>query len=181
MLVAGSGTAAAQQAHALKLNVFSPVIRTGSFFYEHKTGAHRSAQLGAAYTNIKYGYTRRRGVTLTPEYRFYLTGDALDGFYLGPFVRFRGFKMSTEVTRFDDAGNPYQLARTGNSYTLGGGVVAGRQWLLGDHITLDVYGGPSFSGSRFRFHQDAERLDFDNTGMFDGFGIRTGFTFGLAF
>lgn len=192
ILLAGSaGAALGQAAHGIKLNPFSAGIRTASLFYEHRLGERRSAQLGVALTSMRPDDTHLDGLTLVPEYRFYLSGQALDGFYLAPFARFRTFRMSAPTIKFDDNGRAYTEDRVGRTRTIGGGVVAGWQWLLGRHITLDVYAGPSYNASTFSANDGTPATEYDdysriyNIGlrfsrMFDGAGLRSGFTVGFA-
>lgn len=191
-LLAGStGAALGQAAHAVKLNPFSAGLSTGALFYEHRLAERRSAQLGLALTYMHPDNTRLSGLTIVPEYRFYLAGQALDGFYLGPFARFRAFRMSTPVVEFDDNGRIYTEQRVGHTYTVGGGVVAGWQWLLGRHVTLDLYGGPSYNLSAFSATDGSSASSYDDDShiygvglrfsrMFDGLGLRSGFTVGFA-
>ncbi|RTQ49288.1 DUF3575 domain-containing protein [Hymenobacter gummosus] len=193
MLLAGSATTAlAQRTHAIKLNVLSTGVRTASLFYEHKVRERGSAQLGLALTSLGSGDNRLSGVTLTPEYRFYLSGQALDGFYVAPFVRFRSFKMTAPSNQFDQYGNPSTEIYTGRTQTFGGGVVAGYQWLISERLTLDVYGGLSHSFSSFSSKEGISAGEFDDysrlsgvglsfSRMFSNTGLRSGFTFGVAF
>lgn len=192
-LLAGAPAALAQQAHAIKLNVLSSAIRTGSFFYEHKLSERSSAQLGLAYTALKSGDSRLQGVTVTPEYRYYFSGEALDGFYVGPFARLRSFRMTVPDQRFDNNGMVYRVDRTASSLTFGGGAVIGRQWLVGNHITLDLFTGLSYNASTFSGKDGVTKDEFDDisgsldnfgvrfSGMFSGTGLRSGFTVGFAF
>jgi Protein of unknown function (DUF3575) len=184
-LLAASATAAsAQRAHAIKINPVSAAVRTGSLFYEHKVGDNSSAQLGLAITDCRVGASdtksRLTGITIMPEYRFYLSGEALDGFYLAPFLRFRSFRASDQVWEYDGYTNTdVYVDRRANIMAYGGGAVAGRQWLVADQITLDIYLGLSQNGSFFSTKDNVTAQDFDYD--FDGLGIRSGFTLGVAF
>jgi hypothetical protein len=64
--------------------------------------------------------------------------------------------------------------------TIGGGVIIGRQWVFKKKITLDLFIGPSYNSGTVKAKDNATSSDF-STGAFDGFGVRTGLTFGLAF
>lgn len=191
-LVLGSaGPALAQAGHAIKLNPVSAGLGTGSLFYEHRLAERRSAQLGGAFTRILDGDRRFTGLTITPEYRFYLAGRAPGGFYLGPFARFRSFRMTSPVVRFDEDGRPYKELRTGRTRTYGAGAVAGWQWVFFRHLSLDVYAGPSYSFGTFTTSDGSSADEFDDfnnlkgigirfSQMFRGAGLRSGFTLGFA-
>src|SRR5512136_2608951 len=73
--------------NVLKVNTLALIIRTGSVFYERELSDLMSAQLGVAYMNYKIGDTKVDGVGITPEVRFYIRKNAIDGFYIGPYLR----------------------------------------------------------------------------------------------
>jgi hypothetical protein len=117
------------QKNVIKVNLFSPVVLTGSFFYERALNEKSSAILGLAYTGIKIksgsSETKISGLTITPEYRFYLGDDeAPRGFYVGPFLRFRTFKLTESSSSSEGSMNIF-----------GGGVIVGKQWLFNDRIS----------------------------------------------
>lgn len=60
----------------------------------------------------------------------------------------------------------------------GGGVVIGKQWIFKEKISLDIFIGPSYSSGNVKVESGQDTFD---TGVFDGFGIRTGLTLGFAF
>ena len=172
---------AAAQTHALKVNLLSPFVKTGSFFYEQQLGAKSSLQLGALATYWSPdGNTTLRGFAFTPEYRRYLSGreQALNGFYVAPFLRYQKMALSMVVT--DETETPY----TGkvSLQTLGAGLVVGHQWLYGGRVTLDTFLGPSYNHNVARFAiGDAQATDLADIGAFSGFSLRTGITLGVAF
>ncbi len=55
--------------------MFSPLFKTGSFFYEHKLNEASSLQLGGLVTHIGLGDTNISGFAITPEYRRYLSNE----------------------------------------------------------------------------------------------------------
>ena len=172
---------AAAQTHALKVNLLSPLVKTGSFFYEQQLGARSSLQLGALATYWSPdGNTTLRGFAFTPEYRRYLSGceQALSGFYVAPFLRYQHMALSMAVT--DETEVPYTGKVT--LQTLGAGLVVGHQWLFGGRVTLDAFLGPSYNHNVARFSiGDAQATDQADIGAFSGFGLRTGLTLGVAF
>lgn len=126
-------------------------------------------QLGVYYTGISLGDLAYRGFGITPEYRFYLTkrSDAPDGAYLAPFVRYQNLTFS-DVT---DASSKFTLS------TVGGGLLIGRQWLVGrsDNVAIDLFGGPSYNVAKV-----GDGYKSDAPTAFAGFGVRFGLCLGLA-
>jgi Protein of unknown function (DUF3575) len=173
-LLAASSTSYAQtdKKNIFKVNVLSPIVRTGSFFYERVITEKSSAQLGFFYTGFSTGETRIRGFGITPEYRFYLSNskEAPTGFYVGPYLRYQNIEFKVD-------GSISESARlTG----FGGGLVLGGQWVFSDIIALDIFAGPNYNGRRLTYEGGATEDDFNFTG-FGSFGLRLGVTLGVAF
>ena len=172
---------AAAQTRAFKVNLLSPFVKTGSFFYEQQLGAKSSLQLGALATYWSPdGNTTLRGFAFTPEFRRYFSGSeqALNGFYAAPFLRYQKMALSMAVT--DETDIPY--TGTVTLQTLGAGLVVGHQWRYGGRVTLDTFLGPSYSRNVAHFAiGDAQAIDQADLGGFSGFGLRTGITVGVAF
>ena len=152
-----------------KLNVFSPIISTVSAFFEKPLSPTSSAQLGFYYTGASIGDISLRGFGITPEYRFYLSKshDAPDGAYLAPYVRYQNLTFSDKTD--NTAG--VQLN------TIGGGLLIGRQWLLGrqDNVALDLFLGPSYGVTSATIKGESTIPS-----AISGFGIRFGLALGLA-
>lgn len=175
-LLAGLSTTASAQTNAFKINIFSPLVRTGSFFFEHKVSEHSSAQLGALFTAWSVGETRISGFALTPEYRFYLSEKpALEGFYFAPFLRYQNLSL-TEPTGYASSARDDKATLS----TFGGGMLAGYQLLFKRRFTLDGFLGPSYNGGSLKVESENSQTTFD-VGTFQGFGLRAGVTFGVAF
>lgn len=182
-LVAGSTLKA--QKNVIKANVFSPLVRTGSFFYERGLNDNSSLQLGVYFTAFSAGDAKWRGFGITPEYRYYPSGNGVDGFYLAPFVRYQSITISQEYENiiFDFNGNTTSKTEESSATltTFGGGFLVGRQWIFGEHISLDTFIGPCFNtGSASAISTEDDDVDFDS-GSFEGFGVRFGLTVGFAF
>ncbi|QIX61020.1 DUF3575 domain-containing protein [Hymenobacter lutimineralis] len=172
----GAASAASAQSNAIKVNLFSPLVKTGSFFYERKVSDTQSAQLGFFFTSYSPGDTKFSGFGLTPEYRFYLSGEALDGFYVGPYLRYQSFSLTN--TYEDNTGNKEEDKATLS--TFGGGIAVGRQWAFKKRITLDPFLGLGYNAGSLDV-ESGEEDDFDVNSAFDGFGLRVGLTLGVAF
>lgn len=162
-----SGNAIAQ--NVVKINIFSPIVRTASVFYERAVDQNKSFQLGVFYTGFGSEGTKFSGYGITPEFRFYLsTSDAPEGAYIAPYLRYQSFSITDKET---DAKGKYA--------SVGGGLLVGKQWLLKDKISLDAFVGPAFNAGKVKATAGEEQ-DFELGGM-GGFTLRPGFTFGYKF
>ena len=185
-LLLAAGTASAQN-NVVKVNILSPIVKTGSFFFEHKLSASSSAQLGGLFTSWSIADTKVSGFAVTPEYRFYLSSskEAMEGFYVGPFVRYQNLTLSSEntYTSFDSNGDPTTTTSKAEASlnTFGGGVVVGRQWIFKERFSLDTFLGPSYNAGTAKAKDSSSSNATFDSGSFSGFGIRTGITFGIAF
>lgn len=159
--------------NAVKVNLFSPIVKTGSFFYERKINEKSSAQLGVGFTSYNRNGTKITGVFFTPEYRFYLSNnkEAIEGFYVGPFIRYQNLKI--EDTQSDPS-NPDKATLS----TYGGGIVVGHQWVFSDIIVLDLFAGPTYNSGNIRVTSGSS---VSVPGTFQGFGARAGVTLGINF
>lgn len=152
----------------IKVNLFSPLVRTGSFFYERKLSKNTTGQLGFFYTGFSADGTKLRGFGITPEFRYYASENkgALSGFYVGPFVRYQDFTIS-------------EGANKGTLSTIGGGLLIGNQWMLKGGVNLDLFIGPSYTNGKIKVTDGVD--NFDVPFGIDGFGVRAGLTLGIAF
>jgi hypothetical protein len=166
------GLAQTEKKNLIKANLLSPIVRTGSFFYERVVAEKSSIQLGFYYTGFQIAGTRFRGFGITPEYRHYLSASqqAPTGFYIGPFLRYQNLDVSVENSS----------TGTASLSSFGGGLVLGGQWVFSDIVSLDVYGGPNYNARNITYAGGAVEDDFNFTG-FGNFGLRLGVTLGLAF
>lgn len=175
LLTAGSVSA---QDNVIKVNILSPIVKTGSFFFEHKLNESSSLQLGALFTNWSIGDTKITGFAITPEYRFYLSSskEAMEGFYVAPFVRYQ--KLNLKNT---DSFSSSSQSEEASLNTFGGGVLIGHQWIFKQRFSLDTFLGPSYNGGTISYTDSRGSNNDLDAGVFRGFGIRTGITFGIAF
>jgi hypothetical protein len=166
-------TITSAQTNVIKFNIFAPIVKTANFQYEKAFG-NKSFQLGAFYTGYSPSTTKFSGYGITPEFRFYLSDTpAPDGFYAAPFVRYQSYTI--EETDPDIAGKATFSA-------IGGGFIIGKQWIFKEKVALDMFIGPSYANvgdlKIKTGNGDPESYDID---VFDGFGVRFGICFGLAF
>ncbi|HWA35959.1 MAG TPA: DUF3575 domain-containing protein [Cyclobacteriaceae bacterium] len=156
------------QGSVIKLNIFSPIVSTFNVQYEKTTKADQSFQLGFFYSGYSSSDTKFNGFGITPEYRFYLSDtDAPQGVYMAPFLRYQSFNASNASTN-----------TKGSLTSFGGGVILGKQWIFKEHISLDIFIGPSYYSSNVKIESGSPTIDAT---PFDGFTVRAGVCFGYAF
>lgn len=169
-LIFSSASAFAQQ-NAIKVNILSPVVKTINVSFEHAISEKGSLQLGFFYTGIKVSDIKYSGFGITPEYRIYLSeSPAPEGFYVAPYARYQKLTLSTTV---NDSKADFSA--------IGGGLVIGKQWIFSERVTLDIFLGPNYSSGTVKVTSGSEDEFNSLSGGFDGFGIRTGITLGIAF
>ncbi len=158
------------QSNAIKLNILSPIFSTINVSFEHAMSESSSLQLGFFYTGAKVSSLKYSGFGITPEYRIYLSDTpAPAGFYVAPFLRYQAVNLSVEGSSSE-----------ADFSAIGGGAVIGKQWVFKQRVTFDIFLGPSYSSGKMKVTSGNED-EFDISGAFDGFGLRTGITLGVAF
>lgn len=182
LLAAGSASA---QDNVIKVNILSPIVKTGSFFFEHKINASSSVQLGALFTNWSVDNTKITGFAITPEYRFYLSDskEALRGFYVAPYLRYQNLTLSNTYQNYNGSSGGYTTSPDEASLnTFGGGILIGHQWIFKQRFSLDTFLGPSYNGGTLSYKNSSGSSSGNiDAGLFKGYGIRAGVTFGIAF
>lgn len=154
--------------NVLKINTLSLFVLTPTIFYERKVSDMTSAQLGVAYMGYKIRDAKFTGLILTPELRIYPKKNAIDGFYIAPYLRY--MNLSAKSTT-EDA----KVSLT----VMGGGLLFGRQWITKSGFNLDLFfGGHYGSGSA---KANSANTDWFDKNLFSGFRTRVGFALGFAF
>lgn len=154
------------QKNVIKANAMSLVFATGSVFYEHKISDMTSAQLGFAYCGFKISNTKFNGLVLTPEFRIYPQKNAIDGFYLAPYLRYQNYNLEVNTDK-------------ATLSSMGGGLLFGRQWITKSGFTMDLFFGGHYGSSNLKV-ESGEASDF-KTNLFSRYGVRIGFAMGFAF
>ncbi|HEX8657421.1 MAG TPA: DUF3575 domain-containing protein [Hymenobacter sp.] len=172
-IISNGALMANAQSNALKLNLFSLPVKTASVFFEHAVSDQSSVQLGLAYTGFSVGDTDFSGFSITPEYRFFLTGEAMQGFYIGPFVRYQNYNLSSEDT-FSGSGQQNEATLS----TFGGGINLGYQWIFKQRIVLEPFLRTGYSSGSVKVKSGSDDYDL---GAFSGFGLLPGLNLGFAF
>jgi hypothetical protein len=171
------------QKNVLKINPLSLALLTGNIQYERALNEAMSVQLGLFYTGfstesagVRVGYS---GLGITPEFRYYVSNsrkDAPRGVYLGPYVRYRNLALSVNDDTDDGKWE---------SNLIGGGIILGHQWLIGDAFALDMFIGPGFRSTNTRVVSTSGTITQDDlvglgsTGT--GVLFRVGISVGAAF
>jgi hypothetical protein len=155
----------AAEKNVLKVNTLSLFLATGSVFYEHKLSDMTSGQLGFAYMGVKISDTKFTGIIITPEVRIYPKKNAIDGFYIAPYLRYQNYSLQNGADK-------------GTLSSMGGGLLFGRQWITKSGFTMDLFFGGHYGSSNLKVNSGSDNF---NTNLITGFGMRVGFALGFAF
>lgn len=166
------------QTTVIKINPLSLPLATVNGSVEQYVGGHISLQLSAYYTEFRFKESNYSGWAVTPEVRYYFNKEVAlpTGWYIAPFARYSQIYLEREAT---DDRNPL----AGKAHFLGGGVVVGHQWLLGEQkrMAINVFAGPKYSqavGVTGSAKEKDYKADFITGG---GLWVRSGVTVGFAF
>jgi hypothetical protein len=175
------------QKNVLKINPLSLGLVTLNAQYERALNESTSAQLGLFYSGFSTNFPGEgrlgfSGISFTPEFRYYLSNasqDAPRGIYVGPYLRYRSLQA---FFRDENGTNDGEWELN----TIGGGVLLGYQWILGDVFALDIYLGPGLRNNSTKILLESEDYSIDELPGFlfgDGLGIlfRFGISVGAAF
>ncbi|MFB9862974.1 DUF3575 domain-containing protein [Rufibacter immobilis] len=151
----------------VKANILSPIVKTGSFFAEYAITPQVSGQIGYFQTGIKVKDTSFSGFGITPEVRYFFSGNAPTGFYGAGYMRYQNFDLTREDTQAQ-----------GTLMSFGGGALLGFQFLMGQFIVVDLFAGPGFNAATVKGGGGEDNF---NLGTFGGFSPRGGLSVGFAF
>ena len=151
--------------NVIKANTLTLIIATGSIFYERRLTDITAAQLGVGFMGYKIEETKLSGLFLTPEFKFYIRKNALDGFFMAPYLRYMNLSYD------NDNGD-------GALRNFGGGISFGRQWIFKKGLALELFFGGHYGDSSFKITRGEEPADLKNM---EGFRTRIGFCIGFAF
>jgi hypothetical protein len=147
------------------VNLSSLLFKNGSVQFERVLSPNTSFAIGVSYmpkTGLpfadalkeQYGTnadakraietTELSSFTITPEFRFYLSGKAPQGFYIAPFLLYQKMNFQQVYQFTASSGREHFPLIGGDINNFGGGVLLGSQWALGNHFTFDWWiAGPS--------------------------------------
>ncbi|NWJ51868.1 MAG: DUF3575 domain-containing protein [Bacteroidetes bacterium] len=163
----GNIWAQSEERSILKVNPLSALIGTGSLFYEQKIDDQHSWQIGFAYMGLRIDNTHFSGLAITPEYRIYVKKRSLSGFYVGPYLRYQNYAVTSDNDK-------------GTYTSFGGGVLFGRQLIYKSGFILDMFAGPSYNSGRTKYTSGNGTTNEPGMGI-DGFGLRIGMAIGFGF
>ncbi len=152
----------------LKINLLSLPLKNFSFGYEHILGRKITAGLGLRFmpngslplrsviSNLiddpeadrQLDKFETGNIAITPEIRFYMGKQALQGFYIAPFARYSSYSAKLPF-EFDVEGTTETIPLSGKLNTFTGGLLLGAQWKLGGRIYLDWWMlGPQYGSAK---------------------------------
>jgi hypothetical protein len=131
-----------------------------TFSYERILSPSQSASLEAGYLEfprlfadtivdlVEITSSSKKGINMTLEYRFYLTGlntrSIPAGLYIGPYLTYYGYQFKNGLRVFDSTGGSGELQ--GKYWAFNLGVELGYQFVFWKRLTVDlVLVGPSIS------------------------------------
>jgi hypothetical protein len=168
--------------NVLTLSITNLALVTPTLYYERVVGEKTSLQLGAYYTGAKSSGVKFGGLGIIPEFRFYPGGKgAPRGFYIAPFLKYQNYSISKNVD--DLILGTYDAKATLTA--IGGGLIIGNQFIIGDVVALDLFIGPSIANWSAKYKENATESDFGDVSMINfegtGVGVRLGISLGFAF
>lgn len=173
--------------NAIKINTLVTFIGQYQFSYERAIDSSFSIQLSAGVISrslnwnvTENGTTSNRnsqslGFIIVPEARYY-TNNALNGFYLAGFLRYRQVSNYLESSSNSNTIIKAERRRTSS----GGGILLGYQETIGKRILLDIYAGPQYVSIRNNLISGDS--DLENRTTFrdrNGPGFRLGINLGI--
>ncbi|GAB4420855.1 MAG: hypothetical protein OHK0039_34990 [Bacteroidia bacterium] len=99
---------------------------------------------------------RTGNIKFNPELRIYASGEAPNGFYFGPFLRYARYRASSELTYTKNT-DVSSIDGRGIFSLTGGGLVLGAQWVLADKFAIDwTILGVGFGAGRVSLDGDVQ-------------------------
>jgi hypothetical protein len=170
-VIAGAKAQDQSRQNAVKINPLSLFLATGNVSYERAISEKSSLQLGVFYSGVNISGLKYSGFGITPEYRIYVAGrqEAMNGLYVGPFLRYQSFSLKDKNTS-DEA----------SFKSFGGGALLGWEKTWDSGFVLDLFAGPAYNSGKVKSDSGNES-EFNVSAGISGFGVRTGITLGFAF
>ena len=162
---------AASKSNTFKANPLGLIVGAGKINYERKINDGASAQLGVSFWSFGSDGSSISGLGLVPEYRFYTAQEALEGFYIAPFMKYNNYTVKDDDEGFKAAANVYRF-----------GAKGGFQWLMGkkENFVIDLAFGGKYSDFNLKV-KEGDDSDFENEDLFQGFSPELHFAIGFAF
>lgn len=142
----------------LKINLAALAVGNIALLDEYTIGTRYSVSLGVNYINHRFykGTLKHNmrstnlhvsGVGTTLEFRYYTsaTKPIPEGFFMGTFMQYSHYIQDAKTDYRDTASDPASAHYDVQSLTLG--LNFGYQWILGEHFSLEIFGGPSYTAA----------------------------------
>jgi hypothetical protein len=182
-----------------KINLLSPIYSNLSVSYQCLLTPFRSLQLTASYMDFNdfryYGNIddlRVTGFSITPEYRINFSGYGLNGFYVGPFLRYMDYKKTFDYDNYSTS-----VKENSSFKSAGIGFNVGKQFIIKNKVLVDLFAGPVYQVlvqekiNQSIIRQTPMFYDYEDYSDYlapsipnryiKGYGIRAGITIGIAF
>jgi len=158
---------ATAQKNAVKVNLSSLAIRNYHVQYERKLAPKITLNLGVRIMpkgglpmeetfknllpelfedpNLNIGAFEIGNTAITPEFRFYLSKQAMKGFYIAPYARYSSFDLSVPIKYTYTDPNPMIGTQTktgifdGKLTAFSGGLMFGTQFNIAKKLVLDIW------------------------------------------
>lgn len=212
-LLAGSGTFAqkntfpAMKQNAFKVNLLSPIFNTVNISYQRLITPEKSLQIGFSYMDFndfldnadRIGVDETNKVTgynIIADYRVNFTGYGLNGFYAGPFLRYLNYNRDYKYSYYSSSSTS-TYTQTGKYQSVGLGFILGKQFLIKNVFTIDLFAGPVYqllienkqswsgsmpsSGYNLQYQPDTYLGEVIPNNYLKGYSLRAGINIGLAF
>ncbi|MES2387078.1 MAG: DUF3575 domain-containing protein [Bacteroidota bacterium] len=183
---AESSKRTSEQPNLVKCSIVSPFYKTITVGYERILTDKKSVSINFSYTNVSFDNTQYSGISITPEYRLYLSrkSAAPHGFYMSPFLRYmmldlnQNYKIWNYFTNKDD-----EFAAKAKLSSFGAGLTFGKQWIFNDLVTFDIFMGPVWDFNNVKQVSNAGPVDHSvqPTTLLKEYTIRFGANLGFAF
>lgn len=166
-----------QKSNIIKLNLLSPILKTGNFAYERVLNENVGLQLRGYFSSFDIDDQPVSGFGIIPEARFYVANekDAPQGFFVAPFVLYSSYDIESTV----NDGLPEEYIAKGNLNNFGGGVVVGTQKVFSDIVTFEAFIGIKYTSGKVEVTEGDP--DDISTDRLSGFLPRGGITLGILF
>jgi hypothetical protein len=190
--------------NVLKINLLSPIVSSLMLFYEHSLNKESSLQLGMGYMDF-YGFgssnrdsyssssltsktnfnENTKGFFITPEYRYLISGEHMNGLFIAPFMKYTYMHYHED---YELQGSLPKTTHNDNYYyhSLGIGITIGQQIIYKNRVSIEIFGGPVYnmllnsSGNGGNDNKPTISESFSNQ-IIRGYGCRAGLTVGFLF
>lgn len=176
--------------NAIRFNPISAFVLVGNVDYERRIAPWASFNINAFVgANTNYQDTDGRIYPTTFfvagggfDFRFYPFKKALRGFYFGPYVSYRYYKLTSLKEEVFIPSTSYVLTSVhrAESQMLAVGGLVGYQWILGNWFALNLFAGAGYNYVHWQSY-GSPRENFALKGLgIHPYQIRAGVSVGIA-